>query len=221
MNELPALSWEVFIEYLKNHPIQLLGSILVIVCDTLRREINREQAAKRAYFSRLCDYIAHSYHMLPSPNSLEEMKRRFSKQFNVEPECFPAKNKASETLLLFLETTTKFSWSMKSSIYEKFESLKSRFEENDHVLESPLLHPINQNSTRHVFWTYCAVYSLIMVIATISALPTNYSLCALCIFTLNAIATIALVSGVSTIFYFLFVVTHKLVKKIYWNIIRS
>ncbi len=220
MNDLPALSWEALIEYIKAHPIQLLGSYLAIVCDALRREINREQAAKRAYFYRLCDYIANTHNMLPSPASLKEMKKHFAKQFNVEPECFPSKNKASEALLLFLEATTRFPWSMKSLIYENFEFLKSRFEENDQVLESPLLHPINLISTRHVFWTYCVVYSMIMVIATISNPPVNSSLCELYIFALSTIATIALVSGVSTIFYFLFVVTHKLVKKIYWTAIR-
>lgn len=220
MNELPALSWEALIEYIKAHPIQLFGSILAIFFDALRQEINREQAAKRAYFYRLCDYIANTDNMLPSPGSLNEMKKRFAKQFNVEPECFPSKNKASEALLLFLEATTKFPWQMKSSIYEKYESLKSRFEENDHRLESPSLHPINLISARNVFWTYCVVYSIIMVIATISDPPANYSLYALCIFALSAVATIMFVSGVSAIVYFLFVVTHKLVKKIYWTAIR-
>lgn len=116
-------------------------------------------------------------------------------------------------LHLFLEATTKFPWQMKSSIYEKYESLKFRFEENDHRLGFPLLRPINLISARHVFWTYCVVYSRIMVIATISDSPVNFSLCALCIFALNTIAVIALASGVSTVFYFLFIVTHKLVKK--------
>ena len=102
---------------------------------------------------------------------------------------------------------------MKSSIYEKYESLKSRFEENDHRLEFPLLRPINLISTRHVFWTYCVVYSIIMVIATISDPPVNSSLCALCILAQSTIATIALASGVSAGSYFLFIVTHKLVKK--------
>lgn len=221
MNELFPLSWSTIEEYLNTHLIQLWGAILAIVFDALRREITRENTAKRAYIYRLCDYIANTHSMLPSPDSLKEMKKHFAKQFNVELECFPTKDKASEELLLFLETTTKFSWSAKSSIHEKFDALKFRFEENDQPLESPLLHPINRTTASHIFWTYCGVYSLIMIIATVSAPPVNESLCDLCIFALSTIVTIAFVSVLSTIFYFLLVIAHKLVKKIYWNIVRK
>ncbi len=208
-------------QYIIEHRIEIIGSLLLLLFDSLRKEINREQTAKRSYFYRLGDYFLNTDNMIPSPEELKMMKERFAQQFNVGVECFPAKQNAIDEFFLFLETTTKLSWTTKSVIHEKFSLLCSKFEENDYAVESQPIHQINKHSIRNVFSIFLGIYSLIMIIETVPSLFTLESFNNPFINVIGSLAAIGIVSGFATFCYFLFVIGYKYMKKIYWKILRK
>ncbi len=208
-------------QYITEHRIEIMGSLLLILFESLRREIEREQKAVRAYFYRLCEHFAHIKEKVPSTDELSEMKKRFAKQFNVVPECFPSKKRAGDGFLLFLETTTKFPWATKLEIYADFLKYQSKFEENDQPVESKLLHPMNRNSIKNIFSIFCGFYAIGMIIET---LPSLFTLETFNNFPMNLIGAsivIIVVATLATFLYFLFVLAHRYIRKMYWNYLRN
>lgn len=208
-------------QYITEHRIEIMGSLLLILFESFRREIEREQKAVRAYFYRLCEHFAHIKEKVPSTDELSEMKKRFAKQFNVVPECFPSKTRARNGFLLFLETTTKFPWETKLEVYADFLKYQSKFEENDQPVESKLLHPMNRNSIKNVFAIFCGFYALGMIIET---LPTLFTLETFNNFPMNLIGAsivIIIVAALTTFLYFLFVLAYKYIRKMYWKYLRN